>query len=287
MRGKSTELTGGVHTNCRFIRNFFWSDFNRNRLKKYIDTENEFTTTIDGTQVTYHPVACINNYVYKYPYESDNLYNGDFNRYDVIHGFYPTRRYIDVGNVVPGASYKFEIKDCTYNTKVVSDDRSVISAVIESDEGLSIGLSFGNPISFIGPDSNSDDYANAIYDKSQGTSSFTYSIDGNDRESWDYNEFHATSGRLAFVVNPIVNDYYDVYVGFPKVITVMPFKQGKNGEMWDGISYIKTASPNGEVCAEGNAIEGRVVTTQETPTTSLTVLTLGRTLRPIVRCSSP
>lgn len=133
------------------VRNFFWSDFNRNRLKKYIDAENEFTTTIDGTQVTYHPVACINNYVYKYPYESDNLYNGDFNRYDVIHGFYPTRRYIDVGNVVPGASYKFEIKDCTYNTKVVSDDRSVISAVIESDEGLSIGLSFGNPISFIGP----------------------------------------------------------------------------------------------------------------------------------------
>ena len=237
------------------IREFFWSDFNRTRLKKYTDDETGFTTTIDRVSVTYHPIACTINYVYKYPYSSNNLYNGDFNRRNVLNNYYPTRRYIDIGNVVPGASYKLELKDCTYNTKVNSDERSRIYANIEGDEGLSLNISFGSPITFIGPDSNSDDYANALYTGMLNNTTFNYNVAGQETTSWVYKKFSSDEGRLAFIINPIVNDDYYVYAAFPKVITVMPFKKGKNGEDWDGISYIKTMTSDGEVCATGDLAE--------------------------------
>ncbi len=210
------------------IRNFFWSDFNKKRL-------GEYTTTQQVTDT---------NYVYKYPSASNqNLYNGDFNRTNVINNNnYPTKRYIDVGNITPGSSYDLDIYNCSYSMTAHFEDDNTISSEVREAEGITVSTQFSNPISFVAPNDESDDYANAYYKRSGSTS------DG----GVTYAGFVTSGVSISFVINPVSNDDFNVYTGFPKMIRVMPYKDGYDGITYDGITYVKTATPNGEVAARGD-----------------------------------
>ena len=205
------------------IRNFFWSNFNKKRLSKY-------TTSQQVTDA---------NYVYKYPSSSNqNLYNGDFTRTSVINNNnYPTKRYIDVGNILPGSTYDLDIYNCSYAMTAHFEDDNTITSEAREAEGITVSTQFSNPISFVAPNDESGDYANAYYKRSGSTS------DG----GVNYVGFVTSGVSISFVINPVSNDDFNVYTGLPKMIRVMPYKDG-----YDGITYIKTATPNGEVAARGD-----------------------------------
>ena len=204
----------------RDIRNFFWSTFNKDRLTKYASA------------------ATINDYNYVYGYPSGNtaLYNGDFNRLNVINQKnYPTRRFIDIGNIEAGESYDLTITNCSYANSVHYNSDGTITSEVQEADGINISTSFESPITVIPPSLETEDYANVIY--------------GNRRKEGEYTKFTTTGVSIGFTVNPSSNDDFSVYAAAPKIIKVLPFR---NGNYYDGITHIKTVTPNGEISARGN-----------------------------------
>ena len=207
------------------IRNYFWSTFNKNRLLAEANEQQ-----IDGENNT--------NYVFKYPAQNTALFNGDFNRTNVINSRnYPTKRFIDICNVESKGSYDLDIYNCSYSMAAHYNDDGTITSEVREAEGISLSTSFSNPVTFTAPSSDSNDYANASY-------SIATTSDG-------YSRFTARKVSISFVINPVIEDEFNVYNAVPKLIQVMPFVNN----LWDGISYIKTVTPNGEIIADGNIID--------------------------------
>lgn len=212
------------------IRKFFWSTFNKKRLWEYAT---DTTNTINSV-----------NYVYKYPHSNDSLYNGDFNRVNVINGEYPTKRFIDLGNIQAQGSYDLEIYNCSYAMTAHFEDNDTITAEALDATGITVTTTFENPITFLPPSSEIEDYANVTYRLARP-------VDG-------YSVFTTKSISINFSVNPVSSDDYNIYVAIPKIIKVMPYITGRDGRKYDGISYIKTVTPDGEIAAAGdiyNAID--------------------------------
>ena len=210
----------------RDIRNFFWSSFNNASLTAY-------SNRVDNTIENY-------NYVYKYPSTNTALYNGDFNRLNVINQRnYPTKRFIDIGNIEAGNNYELTITNCSYSVNAHYNDDDTITAEAQEGNGITVNTSFDNPVTFIPPNSESDDYSNALYVKSGS---------GGD----GYTKFKASGVTLSFMINSVSNDDFNIYTALPKIIKVLPVR---NGGKLDGISHIKTVTPNGEVSAGGGIYE--------------------------------
>jgi hypothetical protein len=172
------------------------------------------------------------------------LYNGDFNRTNVINGNYPTKRFIDVGNIQAQGSYDLDIYNCSYAMTAHFEDNDTITAEALDATGISVTTTFENPITFVPPSSEIEDYANVTYRLAR-------TVDG-------YSNFTTRSVSISFTVNPVSSDDYNVYVAIPKIVRVMPYITGRDGRKYDGISYIKTVTPNGEIAAAGdiyNAID--------------------------------
>lgn len=207
----------------RDIRNFFWSTFNKGNLTTYANRpENKIENY---------------NYVFKYPSSNTALYNGDFNRLNVINKKnYPIRRFIDIGNIEAGSSYDLTISNCSYTVNTHYNSDGTITAEAQEADGINVTTSFDNPVTMIPPNTESDDYANVTY--------------GNRKKQSDgYMKFTTTGLTLSFMINSVSNDEFDVYTALPKVIKVLPYR---NGSTIDGISHIKTVTPNGEISAGGS-----------------------------------
>ena len=231
----------------RDIRNYFWSTFNKERLLAEANTQTDKTTS---------------NYIYKYPAQNTALYNGDFNRLNVINQKnYPTKRFIDIGNIEAGDSYDLTITNCSYASSVHYNSDETITAEVQEADGINISTSFESPITVVPPNVEVEDYANVIY--------------GNRRNEGEYVKFTTTGVSIGFTVNPCSNDDFSVYAALPKIIKVLPFR---NGSSYDGITHIKTVTPNGEISAGGNvynAIEEVELWKFEDLHTSPTVIYLG------------
>ena len=224
------ELENGKTMNKRFyeasllgvdIRDYFWSTFNKNRLSKYVSSGQP---SFDSSAYT--------PYVFAYPSGQTSYYNGDFNRDDaVMSNNYPTRRYIDVCNIMPMGSYSMTITSCSYGSlrSVINED-STITAEVKEGEGIDIDLSFENPIKFMQYPSEKNDVGNV-----------EYSLNGAEN---GYAKFTASVANLYFGLNKSMSEEFDVYTTLPRVIKVLPYIDGV-----DGITYFKTATPNGEIKA--------------------------------------
>ena len=208
----------------RDIRNFFWSSFNKERL-------HEFSMGLNVEDST--------SYVYKYPYEISS-YNGDFNRRNVIYNKnYPTVRMIDVGNLVPRSSYDLIIDSCSYGIRPINEDE-VITCEAEPEPNVSITTSFASPITFVPPNADSNDYANAVYSRNS-------SLDYN-----GYAGFKTQNVSIMFTMNMVSAEGFRVITALPSLIKVLPFPDGRK---YDGISLLKTVTPNGEVDVAGSLDE--------------------------------
>ena len=212
------------------IRNFFWSQFNEDRLSEAASTCS-ITSSVP--------------YIFNYPKTNmdfrhasiPNGYNGDFNMENVARqGNYPTVRMIDICNITPSETYEFDILPCSYNIKPVVEENGEITCKAVGDDGLSFLNDFTEPVEFLPPNDDSNDYCNVLY---SGTTEETIS-------GKKYRKFEASEANLYFRYNMVENDDFDVYTSVPRVIKVLPYIND-----YDGISYIKTVTPTGEIAARG------------------------------------
>ena len=234
------------------IRHLYWSLFNHFRLRMYTTGD---TANIANQQIGGFGVNAINNlinpfYVYHYPaldafLRSPNTYNGDFNREDVVnpcHEFgkraYPTRRYIDVGNLPSTTYYNYDVSSCSYNINSVINDDGTITAETEEGEKTNIAFNWSSPISVVTPNGASKEYANVTYQTADCNDNGTFA---------NYMHFTASTASLMFKYTPYTCDGFDVYTKSPRLVQVLPYIEvdGVRRNI-DGIGYYKTSNPSTE-----------------------------------------
>ena len=228
------------------IRNFYWSSFNKYRLNIYTSggTSN---SQIGGYGI--NGLFNLNNpfYVFNYPNLMDNLYNGDFNRKDIVFkkGTYPIKRFIDIGNIYPSIQYLFSNQGCSYGIQAIKHSDGTIKCFAKPKENVTLSFSFEQPISFETSNANSKEFGNVIYVNSG-------------KDSDGFNKFYAYFANLSFRYN-IKSDNpfqkFDIYTRTPRLIKVLPYTKGT-----DGISFIKMANPKSEFngYSDGLSLEGAV-----------------------------
>lgn len=208
------------------ISDYLWSDFNR-----------KIGSTSSGATP----------YVFKYPANKRELYNGDFNRENAIkNNGYPTKRYIDVCGIPSMGTYNLNITSCAYPSKVILDNvTNSLSCSITPGDGEDIDFSFNNAIQFIETDDVSSSKVRAFFNISITTvaGNAMYTKYGNETvNGTSYHKFIGASLYLSFkIIRKGDDGNFDVYTAYPTVIRVLPYTNGM-----DGITYIKTACQGGE-----------------------------------------
>jgi hypothetical protein len=212
------------------IRDYLWSNFNKNRLTKYItDTVEQGGQGGSGYDAL---IGTAKPYIFKYPSTTANLYNGDFNREDAIKANnYPTRRYIDVCNIVSAARYNFLVSSCSYGSMqtVMNDDHTITAEAKETDS-IEMNFNFENPVQFVEPSDDNKNFGNIVYT--------SYKVEG------DFRRFTTDQANIMFKISKKSDSDFDIYTGMPSLIRVLPFTNNV-----DGITYFKTATDNGEINA--------------------------------------
>lgn len=208
------------------IKNFFWSTFNKERLKTYTNSqENRW--------------PC-NSYVFKYPYNSNDmsLYNGDFNRLNVLaeNGNYPTKRFIDVGNIEASTDYELKISSCSYGSiKVDRDENDNLEAIIGRGETVDLDIDFESPFEFMLRE-NDDDSLNPHATVEYGRDSLVNGV----------LSLRASKTALLFRIARRSNSKFNIYPKLPiSVLKVLPLNNSF-GRNLDGISYVKLFNTNNE-----------------------------------------
>lgn len=231
------------------LRNFYWSSFNKERLDKYVRNIG------DNSQLGGKGIGGFCNldnpfYVFRYPYEYETgiLYNYDFNRKDVLEKkTYPTKRFIDIGNIYPSLQYLFTNEGCAYGMKVSKGNDGFIKCKAQSKEETNFNLNFIQPIKFIPPNATNKEFGNIVFIRN--------GVEG-DCEGWK--RFDAKYANLNFSYN-LKDDApfqdFDIYTKTPKLIKVLPYINGT-----DGLTYIKSANPKLEfgTYADGKSLDDAI-----------------------------
>ena len=233
------------------LRHLYWSLFNYKRLGYYTSSKK-----INQQKNGYGQDAINNNqnpfYVYHYPFDhsSDDSsgkswYNGDFNRDDVVQNTesdsgrtaqttkvpYPTKRFIDIGNLPQSTFYTYETASCSYNMKSSITDDGGIRAETSAGERISIDFDWTNPIKIMTPSETSEGYANITYKPSEDSSTSEYIC------------FTAETGSIRFIIKPYSCGGFYVHTKTPKLIQVLPYITDRE---IDGIGFLKTCNPDNE-----------------------------------------
>jgi len=237
------------------LRHLYWSLFNYKRLDYYTNCPDSNESELDfknqqrhgyGTDAINDPINPF--YVYHYPFDhssGDSWYNGDFNRDDVVQNTesdsgrtaqttkvpYPTKRFIDVGNLPQSTFYTYETASCSYNMKSSITDDGGIRAETSAGERISIDFDWTNPIKIMTPSETSEGYANITY-KPSGDSSIS-----------EYICFTAETGSIRFIIKPYSCGGFYVHTKTPKLIQVLPYITDRD---IDGIGFLKTCNPDNE-----------------------------------------
>lgn len=187
------------------LTNFYWSSFNRARLK-------ELSTSLSSDDSMPH--------VFQYPYSNQTLYNGEFGKDN-----FTVTRYIDVGNIPQSTDISYDVSCCSYDITTNINEDGSISGVAKDGEYNEINLSFESPITFTSSNSDNKDDGNIEYNMTSTSLS-----DG-------YAKFSASTASLVFKYNTKATDEYDVYTKIPRIIKVLPKVDGTNS---GGLTYYKT-----------------------------------------------
>ena len=224
------------------VRQLYWSNFNRKRLNNY-----------GSIYQLYGDAGILNNsldfYVYNH-YADTSLYNSDFS-IESISGSpstnYPSKRLIDIGNLEQAQEYLVTMTSCSYGMSPEISDDGRIRSYIEGGENVEIALDFRNPVEFVSPNDESEDYGNVIFKRAS-------SVDG-------FVKYQATNANLSFKLAKVSSDEFNVYTQTPYIINVLSstdFNESTSSTYkTDGISYIKTTSVHDGIFSN---IEGNVDT---------------------------
>jgi hypothetical protein len=230
------------------IRDYFWSNFNKNRLVKYINDPitTDPNTTGQGGSGYEKLISTPLPYIFSYPSGNTSFYNGDFNRDDIIKANnYPTKRYIDICNIMSSSRYDLNISSCSYGgTQIILNEDGTLSSEVREGDGIELEFEFEKPIQFVEPSSGNKNFGNVVYNRIGNTSN-------------GYSVFSADTAYLVFTITKKSSSDFDVYTALPSMIGVLPY-MNVNGKEVDGITYFKTTTENGEIVAKksiDNAIE--------------------------------
>lgn len=228
------------------LRNFYWSSFNKERLNRYVNNQGN-NSQLGGKGIG--GFCNLDNpfYVFQYPheYETGILYNYDFNREDVLEKkTYPTKRFIDIGNIYPSLQYLFTNEGCSYGMKVSKGNDGFIKCKVQSKEETNFNLNFIQPIKFIPPNATNKEFGNIVFIRNGG------------EDGWK--RFDAKYANLNFSYN-LKDDApfqdFDIYTKTPKLIKVLPYINET-----DGLTYIKSANPESEfgTYADGKSLDDAI-----------------------------
>ena len=212
------------------IRDYFWSTFNRERLLEYINDE-QGGVGLEKLRETPTP------YVFAYVSGDTSNFNGDFNREDAVKpNNYPTKRYIDVCNILPLDTYNFRVTSCSYGgMQTVINEDNTIASITREGETFDLDFEFENPVQFMQPSSDNKNLGNIEYSRKD-------TKDG-------YSLFTVNGANIMFTISRKSANDFDVYTRLPRLIRVLPYKDNI-----DGITYFKTSTKNGEIKARKNNI---------------------------------
>lgn len=228
------------------IRHLYWSLFNYYRLKQYTERgssnqqDQKFGKKAIDNEVNpfyvYH-YPCLDNFV-----KDKKTYNGDFNREDAVNGepiygkkAYPTKRYIDVGDLPVVSYYDYETYNCSYGMQAEIGDDGTIRCETDGGEKCEISLNWLPPITIITPNGASSNYANVTYrpySNPCGNDPFVNCV-----------KFTAGTASMMFKYNTFTCDGFEVYTKSPKIVQVLPYLTCHN-ENIDGIGFYKTSNPS-------------------------------------------
>ncbi len=215
------------------LRDYVWSYNNEERLKSYIT--NEQNNNIIGLNAFYN---CKNNpYVFSYPSFNRTDFNGNFDRESVKEGGnYPTRRFIDVGNIEQSSLYDFYLSSCAYSNTINIKNGEIIGKTKERVAGaIDVTCSMDeSPVIFLQSEANNNNEGNVVYKKK----------DTKDINGLTYHNFEAQRLSLVFSLTPKTVSGFKVYTYLPAIIQVLPMIVSETtGEAVDGITYLKTIAP--------------------------------------------
>lgn len=191
------------------LSNYYWSTFNVNRMKPYVESSETTPFRI-------------------FDHSGDiDLFNGEYNpNYNFV-----TKRLIDVGNIPQSTNFLYNNTSCSYSISTELDDDNNIIATASDGESTDIDLTFGNLVTFLtpSPSEESEDY------------SADYTIKNNTDIQDGFKILTFNNANLRFRYNIKSDGSYNVYTSLPFLIKVLP-----ETEKLNGISYYKTINKKGE-----------------------------------------
>ena len=191
------------------LSNYYWSTFNVNRMKPYVESSETTPFRI-------------------FDHSNDtSLFNGEYNPKDN----FVTKRLIDVGNIPQSTNFLYNNTSCSYSISTELDDDNNIIATASDGESTDIDLTFGNLVTFLtpSPSEQSDDY------------SANYNIQSNTETPDGFKTLIFNYANLRFRYNIKSEGSYNVYTSLPTLIKVLP-----KTEKLNGIAYYKTINKNGK-----------------------------------------
>lgn len=224
------------------LRNFTWSQFNKDRLNTYVTSS--ITSQQGGKGKEKFKDIDLPFYVFGYPYSKQDNYNWYFEREKVISATtYPTKRFIDIANIPPMIDYDFNQESCSYEMKPTKSDNGEIFSRTKAADSLSFRTSFLPIIEFIPPSSDNNNYGNVVYKRVSSADGYSVFKSSEINVNFKYNL--KTSSQM---------ERFDVYTTSPRIIQVLPFIGGTDGT--DGITYYKSSNQGGEgLWADGKTLE--------------------------------
>jgi hypothetical protein len=194
------------------IRQLFWSNENKDRLQAVFSIGSINTWENNGL-----PFYLFNHH------NHTSLFNGEFG----VSNSYPTKRFIDIGKIVPAKNLKFLLTPCGYDLGLeLNDETHLLNSVI--NEGASLDIQFNFGCLTPSPKGEDEDYGHITYEANISTSTSdedfsTLSISatniyiGMNYNTTDYGDFNAYSRHLKVLTlnelqelkMEIVSDYTD------------------------------------------------------------------------------
>ena len=210
------------------VRQLFWSTFNKPLLEEYCKSPFN-NISADTNSVYLYSGSCIDN---------NCKYNGDFNRNNINgtpQANYPTRRYIDIGNLPQSSYYTLTLGSCSYSMTPQVNDGGEITSTVRNGETLELEFNFVDPFEFIDP-------AYAEYIESKRLPS-NVSMRQNGRLNNGYTKFLTQTVDLSFKYRQLSFGNYTIMTSNPQLITVLNDNFGDEKTYGtDAITYLKTAS---------------------------------------------
>lgn len=208
------------------LTNHIWSDATRDDIYASLGTNSPMNGEV---------------YLFKYPYDHTELYNGDFSYSgNEQTDNYPTKRYIDITNINSAFyTYDLQISSCGYNINpnrvtaqlsgTTTDVTTVnyITGTTNQLRDLDTEIELNSAINVVQTDNMKETDGHLKYTRTSQTVNGRY-------------VFKLDDIQLSFTIDDSGVENHDTYVKVPRLVNLFPF-EGANSTL-DAISYLKSTN---------------------------------------------